>query len=265
MKKISFFKYHGRGNDFILIVDRNNSVELTKDEIYFLCDRNFGIGADGIVLLQSSKSSDFFIKIFNSDGLEANSCGNALFCVGKFVQDQKISQKNQITIELKKSKALVKLFLDHLLLTMSLPKFISRSIILKIGDNRFIIDWIDSGVDHAVTFVSKIDDINIEEEGKKIRGHQKFSPNGVNVNFACPLKRDIFFVRTYERGVEKETLSCVTGAIATAYSAWKKYKIKDIITIKNKQGQVMISFDDNKKNVYIKGEAKYVFEGKVLI
>jgi len=265
MLEISFFKYHGRGNDFILIDDRNKSCSLSKENISFLCDRNLGIGADGLVLIQDSEAFDFKMRIFNSDGMEANSCGNALFCFGKFVQDHKLTNKNKITVQLKRSTAAIHLNVDHLILTLNQPKLIASPINIIMGDKHLFFDWIDSGVDHAVTFLDEINDIDIEMIGRKVRHHQKFHPNGVNANFANLVEKDVFFVRTYERGVEKETLSCITGAIATAFSGKRKYKIDGPITIKNQIGEVEISFDDNKKAVNVRGGAVFIFKGKIQV
>ena len=265
MKEISFYKYTGRGNDFILIDDRNKSYPLSKQNISFLCDRNFGIGADGVVLLQVSKSCDFFMRIFNSDGSEANSCGNALFCLCKFIQDRKLTNKKKINIELKKSKIAAYLSIDYLILTFDQPKLIASPISLSIGNKKLNFDWIDSGVDHAVTFLEKNNDIDINEAGKNVRHHKRFDPKGVNANFANLLKEDVFFVRTFEKGVEKETLSCITGAIATAFSGRRKFKIDRPITIKNQQGDVIISFDDKKKIVNVKGGAVFIFAGKIQV
>jgi len=265
MLEISFFKYHGRGNDFILIDDRNKTYSLSKENISFLCDRNLGIGADGVVLIQKSDICDFKMRIFNSDGLEANSCGNALFCLGKFIQDHKLTKKNKITIQLKRSMASIYLNGDHLILTLNQPKLIASPINIIMGDKHLFFDWIDSGVDHAVTFLNEINDIDIEKMGRKVRHHEKFHPNGVNANFAHEVEKGVFFVRTYERGVEKETLSCITGAVATAFSGKRKYKIDRPITIRNQIGEVEISFDDNKKAASVRGGAVFIFKGKIQV
>lgn len=262
--KIVFFKYQGTGNDFIIIDNRliNNNLLKEKKIIKKLCDRRFGIGSDGLILIENTPKYDFYMKYYNSDGLEGSMCGNAGRCCTIFMKNYFLKEKK---IKFKAIDGLHKALIlenNNVLLKMN-----DISKIEKHKDHYFL----NTGSPHYVKFTSNIEGINVYNEGKKIRFNKKYFKIGVNVNF-LEYKKNILYIRTYERGVENETLSCGTGSVAGAISAYHKGIIKYTknIKIKTLGGQVIISFNINTnnneyENIWIKGKAKEVFKGQINI
>ena len=265
-KKICFHKYHGRGNDFVLIDLQDHDTNFSSKIILYLCDRNFGIGADGVILLQKIKDHNFAMRIYNSDGKEADSCGNALFCVARYIYGNNLAKKDA-QIQLKKSCChVLQKEKNKFQLCLEEPYWKKRQIPLSIAKEQYYIDWIHAGVDHAVVYCENIDTFPVMKIGKYLREHEMFSPDGVNVNFVSILSDRSLFVRTFEKGVEKETCSCTTGALAVAYSFQHK-DLKNVgpIEVKNKKGKIDIFFDEKKKKVHIEGSATYVFSGCIKV
>ncbi len=254
--QISFQKYHGTGNDFILIDNRKKEIELSAEQIMFLCHRNFGVGADGLMLLELEPGVDFKMVYFNSDGNESTMCGNGGRCITAYAKklgliDDKarfiaIDGLHEATIS------------DNVVsLKMADVKQIDK------GENYF---YLNTGSPHYVKFVFDVKHFNVFEEGKKIRNSDAFVAEGTNVNFIEKIEEDIF-VRTYERGVEDETLSCGTGVTASALVA----AIKGVATGKNNcrvrtlGGNLNVKFDkvleNTFYNIWLEGPAEFVFEG----
>ncbi|NGX28343.1 MAG: Diaminopimelate epimerase [Candidatus Anoxychlamydiales bacterium] len=276
---MDFFKYNSNGNDFIILDDRKDSIESflskpfnlsgkkrqTKKEsqiaknIQKLCSRQFYIGADGLILLQTSKVADFKMKVFNSDGFEADMCGNALLCLAKFIHDF-IDKKNEILIETK--VALYKTYLkdSFVSFTSKKPKILKTDYKINIESKNLNLQIVNSGVFHGVTFVDNIKDIDVFKMGQKIRYLKDFAPHGVNVNFCEILKKNEIKVRTYEKGVEDETYCCLTGAIAVA-NAYKRKKDVATLLLHFKGGNVIVQFE----NDLIKLSTKPFFAYKGLI
>jgi len=258
--KIHFYKYQGTGNDFILIDNRNNEVSfIDKEIISKMCDRHFGIGADGLMLLNNHKKYDFEMDYYNSDGSGSTMCGNGGRCIVAFAKKLNIFKEttnfiasdgiHQASIN---NKGLVNL------------KMTDVTDFKKDKDN-FIIN---TGSPHYVIFKDNIKNIDVFLEGKKIRNSNKFIKEGINVNFISE-NNNVIYIRTYERGVENETLSCGTGSVASAIAYFKKFKPNlKTINLKTQGGNLKISFEEkaNKfKNIYLEGSAKYVFEGDFII
>lgn len=258
---IYFFKYHGAGNDFILIDGRENILELSTQQIKSLCDRNFGIGADGLMYLLEADGYDFEMKYFNSNGLEGSMCGNGGRCIVSFAFDQGIKKPSFKFIasdgehfaEIIKSKGNVKL------------------IRLQMQDVHEIEDINDhlvlnTGSPHHLTFCNSISGKNIFEAGKAIRYSEKFKEEGINANF-IEQNGNQLFVRTYERGVENETLACGTGVTAAAIGAYLKSENKyNTYQIQTLGGALKVSFQEKSKRfteVFLEGPAEYVFKGSV--
>lgn len=276
---MDFFKYNSNGNDFIILDDRKDFIEsflskplnLSNDEsqtnkenqvaknIQKLCSRQFYIGADGLILLQTSKVADYKMKVFNSDGNEADMCGNALLCLAKFIHDF-IDKKNQILIETK--VALYETYLkdSSVSFTSKKPKILKTDYKVNVESKNLNLQIVNSGVFHGVTFIDNIKDIDVFNMGKKIRWLKDFAPHGVNVNFCEILKKNEIKVRTYEKGVEDETLCCLTGAIAVA-NAYKRKKDIEILLLHFKGGNVIVQFE----NDLIKLSTKPFFAYKGLI
>lgn len=258
---IEFFKYHGTGNDFIILDNRDNRYNnLTNEQINLLCDRHFGIGADGLMLLNNSKNLDFSMKYFNSDGYEGTMCGNGGRCIVSFAKYLRIIETNT-TFEAIDGLHTATIN-DDFIVKLKMNNIDNKTII---QNNNFFL--IDSGSPHYIEFIDSFDNIDIIDRGKKIRFDKTISDKGVNVNFVKIIEKDCIFVRTYERGVENETLSCGTGSIASAiaYKISQKSNSK-VITVKTLGGNLNV-FSEHENNIYkniiLSGEAKYIFKGKI--
>ena len=258
--KINFFKYEGTGNDFVIIDNRGSVFNLSQKAISKICHRRFGIGADGLILLKSHKKYDFEMKYFNADGREGSMCGNGGRCIIEFANRMGII-KNQTkfisidgehygqVIETNNNTSTIKLLMNNV------------DSIEAYQQDYFL----NTGSPHYVKFVSNIEDYEVISEGKKIRHQTNFDKNGTNVDFV-EIKENKLFVRTYERGVENETLSCGTGVTASAIAASKIIPGKENFDIITKGGNLKVSFKklQNKySDIWLEGTATFVFEGEM--
>ena len=259
--KISFSKYQGAGNDFILIDNRKEILVLDADQIAGLCNRHFGIGADGLILLQESNNYDFSMRYFNSDGNEASLCGNGGRCIVSFARHLGIIKKETAFWAVDgKHEAIVKSSNGNVDIIDLKMKDVSK---WEMKDSDFIFD---TGSPHFVRVINNVDGIDMVAEGRKIRYSYRFKDEGINVNFISLENRQIK-IRTYERGVENETLACGTGAVASALAASFQY-IKSPVAIKAKGGKMKVHFT-NDKNIFtdirLEGPATFVFNGEINI
>ncbi|MGM0498290.1 MAG: diaminopimelate epimerase [Bacteroidota bacterium] len=207
--KVQFYKYHGAGNDFILIDNRENVIGPNPRLVEQLCNRRFGIGADGLMLLENSEKADFSMRYFNSDGYEASMCGNGGRCIASFVWEKGlISKETEFVASDGLHKAKI---LDKGIVALKMNDVEN---VRKIGEHYFL----DTGSPHYVLFVDDINKSRVQEEGKRIRYDASVSKYGTNVDFVQIVDEDEITIRTYERGVENETLACGTGAVASAIS-----------------------------------------------
>ena len=263
---IPFSKYQGAGNDFILIDDRSCRFPIEDEElIKRLCFRNFGIGADGLILLQSSLSADFRMRIFNADGKEASMCGNGLRCLIAYIKDLGFS-KELFRIETESEVFQCTSSGGKVSVTLSPPAVLHWGVKLQEGSILDEIFVVDTGVPHAVVFVEDLDSCPVDTWGKELRHHPKFSPSGVNVNFAKVSSDGTARVRTYERGVEGETLACGTGGAATAFVLFQKDGGKAPIRVMPKSGEGLeFSIKDPSKEIEMQGSAEFVFEGRITV
>lgn len=251
-----FAKYHGAGNDFIVIDDREERFP-THDHDYIqgLCRRHFGIGADGLLLLQSSQKADLRMRIFNSNGVEAEMCGNGLRCLVDFAYQQKLIGP-KTTVET--THHLVQCQWSPAGITIELRPYAWLHPQLKI--HPFDLHVVHTGVPHAVAFVENYDDF--ETTAPHIRSHPALGAEGANVNFAI-LREGKLYTRTFERGIEGETLSCGSGAAAVAIAAQQKYQLQNPITIiPLSQEELKIEVDSTSVRVF--GKATFVFHGSIM-
>lgn len=251
-----FTKYHGIGNDFILIDQRKSPI----DDVFFsqiprICDRHLGIGADGVLLLENSQLADLKMRIFNRDGSEADMCGNGIRCVA----DYEIKQKSSIEVETKSGVFTCWRREDQIGVDLKQPLICHWPI--KI--HQFDVYVIRVGVPHAVVFLPSLDQISLVKMAQEIRFAKSFAPEGVNVNFASLINNQLV-VRTYERGVENETISCGTGFAATAFVVNKLYNLPQpilIASISPKISKHMQFFISAEGNIGMVGEVCQVFSG----
>ena len=254
---IQFYKYHGTGNDFIMIDNRDKKFDSSNsDLIGKLCTRHLGIGADGLILLENETGYDFRMVYFNSDGNESTMCGNGGRCIIQFAFDLEIIEKTTSFIAIDGPHK---------------GKVAEGEISLEMQNVETIKSteaWseLDTGSPHYVKFMNEIPKKNFVEQARTIRQSAPYTQNGINVNFASTdgitLK-----MRTFERGVEDETLACGTGATAVAIAAHHNGLVKHkLIPVKVKGGDLSVSFDEQEGkyfNIWLSGPAKFVFLGNV--
>lgn len=261
-----FSKYVGSGNDFILIDNRDLS--FPSHDLAFiskLCHRQFGIGADGVILLENAKTADFKMRIFNADGSEAEMCGNGIRCFFKFIRDCGIDRPSYL-IETKEAQIKLEEGKDeHVKVSMQQPFDVRFGIDLTIDLIPLKIHFLNTGVPHAVIFLDEIKDSDLKDLAPKIRFHPEFFPKGTNVNFVTITGKNEIAIRTYERGVENETLGCGTGACASAIATAHLFGVQHPVQVKTKSGEKLeIDFKIDQKNikdVTMSGPALFVYSG----
>ncbi len=255
MSKRSFGKYQGAGNDFILIDDR--ALSFDPSSVSALCHRKYGIGADGVILLQNDPVADFRMRIFNADGSEAESCGNGLRCLARFLLDLGFPKQ---TYRIATANRIVETnFIgDRISVQMGPPRNVKQLYI-----NGQEVYSLDTGVPHLVIFVPDLPNLNVAQEGTLWRHHPHFQPRGTNVNFVALPNQNTLSVRTFERGVEGETLACGTGATAVAVIASQIYRLPNPIRIVFPGGELDLHV--NGDDVRMIGSAEKVFEGVLKI
>ena len=272
--KVNFSKYQGTGNDFIIIDNFEKKIKHNPELAIRLCNRHYGIGSDGLIIIEKSDKSDFEMIFYNPDGNQSF-CGNGSRCAVKFVIDKKLINKTSTTFV--STDGLHYGFYKNKIIEISMnePVFLNTT---SVEINKHIIefDFLNTGSPHLILFYKKkaeIENIDVKTEGSKIRFNEEFEPKGgVNVNFVC--KIDIFkiYIRTYERGVENETLSCGTGVTASALSFHSKFLDKGIktnnIEVITKGGNLNVKFDfdeNSYKNIKLCGAADFLFSGVIEI
>ena len=255
---MKFYKYQGTGNDFIIFDDRSLSFNLTKEEIAQLCHRRFGIGADGLMLLQSADAYDFKMVYYNSDGSLGTMCGNGGRCLVRFASDLGIVTKKTSFIAVDGPHEAI-IDRNKIALKMqNVPAITSQ------GADFYT----NTGSPHHVILTENIQQTDVFSIGRAIRYSQTYAhQNGCNVNFLEPLDNQSIFVRTYERGVEDETYSCGTGVTAAALVAHEQLNFQSPINIQTKGGALSVSFEGDQtngyKNIFLIGPALKVFEGEI--
>ena len=268
---IVFYKFSGSGNDFIIIDNRNRVVDEINLTHFIskLCRRRMSIGADGLILVENPddpEGIDFKWRYFNADGSVAGMCGNGARCVAHFaflkgIAGLSMTFKNEagiVTAEIKGNR--VKLHMPN-------PTHIQIDDVIPLITGPLTVSSVDTGVPHVVVFVDPGNDIDVVVKGREIRFHQKYAPAGTNVNFIHLSKDHTVVIRTYERGVEDETLACGTGAIASALITAIKYGIESPITLKTRSGENLEIYFEQKKgqfiNIYLEGDARLVYRGEM--
>lgn len=259
--QLNFYKYQGTGNDFILVDNRDRSFTLTEEQIAFLCHRRFGIGADGLMLLELEPGFDFKMVYFNSDGKQSSMCGNGGRCITAFAHFLGLTAKKCRFIAIDGPHEATILDNGKVSLKMADVKDVEAS------DDFY---YLNTGSPHYVKTVNDIEHFDVVGEGKKIRYNDRFAAEGTNVNF-IEKKDDAIFVRTYERGVEDETYSCGTGVTAAALVAGLEGMLdtKNSCRIRTLGGELEVKFekvlDRNFYNIWLQGPAVQVFQGSITL
>lgn len=256
--KLQFYKYQGTGNDFVMIDNRENIFDKQDTKlIAFLCDRRFGIGADGLILLELHETLDFKMVYYNSDGNESTMCGNGGRCIIAFAKYLEIIE-NEAVFQAIDGPHLASIEGDIIKLQMQ-----DVDKIQMFKSHVFL----NTGSPHHVQMESNLSVLDIKAVGSKIRHGEPYNEAGSNVNFVNKISEDIFAVRTYERGVENETLSCGTGVTAVALAMhYIGETEKNLVTLQTPGGNLKVSFDkqnDSYKNIWLIGPAIQVFKGEI--
>ncbi|MCU0360084.1 MAG: diaminopimelate epimerase [Bacteroidia bacterium] len=256
---VQFHKFQGTGNDFVMLDNRKGQLQLTEAQLKFLCSRRFGIGADGLILIELEPGADFKMVYYNSNGKPSSMCGNGGRCI--------VAYANQLGMIQDKTKFIAT---DGLHEAVLLP---DNLVSLKMADVRLVEKhsdyyFLNTGSPHVVKFTDSLEQFPVIEEARKIRYNDRFTEAGTNVNF-IQKHNDALFVRTYERGVEDETYSCGTGVTAAALVA----SLEGLATSKNYcdiatlGGKLKVSFekvlDQNFYNIWLTGPAEFVFRGEI--
>lgn len=254
---ITFYKYQGTGNDFVIIDNRTATISLTKEQIKHLCDRRFGIGADGLLLLTEHSGVDFEMIYYNADGCESSMCGNGGRCLTRFAYDMGIVKEKYIFIAIDgEHEAIIS---EHGWIKL---KMRDVSAIENHHGNAIL----DTGSPHYVKSVRDVMSVDVYKEGKEIRYSKAFEAEGININFVEADERKII-VRTYERGVEDETYSCGTGVTASALVFAHNENGFNRVEVQTKGGHLAVEFDktgdQSFENIWLCGPAVFVFKGEV--
>lgn len=252
-----FYKYHGTGNDFILLVDLNREFPAENVElIRHMCERRFGIGADGLILLQDHPDLDFSMVYFNSDGKKGTMCGNGGRCAAAFAYRMGLCGEAATFMASDGTHVAKIIRPNHIQLKMN-----------SVSDIRVEADHyeLDTGSPHYVSFVEEMESVDVYQLGRKIRLSNAFRAEGINVNFV-EVGKDRLFVRTYERGVENETWSCGTGVVAAALCAsLRDSSDRTEYAVRTRGGDLNVSFrkegDHSFKNIILEGPAEFVYQG----
>jgi len=267
MKKLKITKMHGSGNDFIIIDNRSNLLKgVSFPELArILCRRREAVGADGLILVENSVIADFKWRFFNADGSEAEMCGNGGRCVARFAFLNGIA-KAKLAFETIAGPVQAEVTGRRVKLQMPLPKDLKLNQEISVDDRNYTIGSINIGVPHAVLLVEDTDHTPVIEVGRKIRFHQAFQPAGTNVNFVHIIDGSHLNIRTYERGVEDETLACGTGSVASALITAALNQVESPVEVKTRGNEILtIYFQKNNdlsfSHVYLEGDTCLVFEG----
>jgi diaminopimelate epimerase len=275
MGKLEFTKMHGIGNDYIYIdVAKNRDLKeiFTRYSIgalvRYLSNRNFGIGGDGVIFIEKSMIADFKMRIFNSDGTEAEMCGNGIRCFAKYIYDQKLTEKDILKIEtlagikeVKKEKHILepsKETIEQYVVNMGKP-IISGNLSISVLDKNIQLTKILIGNPHAVIFTKDIENIPIKKYGPLIENHNYF-PQKTNVEFVEILEHNLIKMRVWERG-SGETFACGTGSCAAVVAGVSNNLIKRDVKVLLRGGELDINWDKKTNNIYMKGMATKVYDG----
>jgi len=262
--KIKFTKAVATGNDFIIIDNRTDGFKKLSELAKDLCDRKYGIGADGLLVVEKSKKADFKMRIFNSDGSEAEMCGNGSRCIALYAAIEGITSE-EMTIDTLAGLLKGSVKKDVVKVKLTEPKNIKWNLCLEIDRCPYKLNFVNTGVPHVIHFVNDVDKVDVKNLGSHIRHHGEFSPEGTNADFVEITGKNSIKIRTYERGVEDETLACGTGAVASAVISAEAEKMSSPVTVGTRSGEELKVYfkmiGGEFKEVYLEGKAKLVYGG----
>lgn len=269
MTQIDFYKMSGSGNDFILIDNRDdklNGYNLPRLATS-LCRPKYSVGADGLIIIEKSNRFDFKWQFFNADGTEAEMCGNGGRCAARLAYILGICS-NKLNFETKAGIVRAEIERDLVKLEMPIPQGFYLNKTLDLNDEQIVFHFINTGVPHTIIFPEKgLENVEVKRLGKEIRFHPHFQPSGTNVDFVEKASENSIKIRTYERGVEDETLSCGTGAVAASLICHGLNMVNSPVKVYTKSGEILeVSFIAERgrlREVFLKGEARLLYQGKL--
>ena len=254
---IQFSKYQGTGNDFVIIDNRDGSIALSNQQIAFLCDRKFGVGSDGLIMLGTANDYDFSMAYYNADGTEGTMCGNGGRCLVQFAFDHGIVKEKYLFIAIDGPHEARIENNGWIHLKMSDVNAV------EVGEGFFVTN---TGSPHYVQLVNGVESFDVFTAGKAIRYNERFKAEGVNVNF-IEFQQDHLFVRTYERGVENETYSCGTGVTAAALTTHLNKIGEHHVAIKTLGGELAVNFNNQGgghfNDIWLQGPGTFVYKGSI--
>jgi len=268
MKHIEFYKTSGSGNDFIIIDNRNRVVDEKNLTTFIekICRRKMSVGADGFILIEESDSVDFRWRFFNADGNQAEMCGNGARCAARFAYLNRIAGSN-MSFETEAGIVSAKVSKDLVKINIPEPVELKTDYLLDLENGALKISSINTGVPHVVIAMDSIDSVDVVKLGREIRFHDTFAPAGTNVNFICQNKDNTISIRTYERGVEDETLACGTGAVAASIVMAFKFGAKSPVKVITKSGESLSVYykeiNGKYSDIYLEGDARIIYKGEL--
>lgn len=270
MTVLRFTKMNGAGNDFVMLDNRNDKLALSDHQIARLCDRHRGVGADGLLLVEKPEGgADFRMRYYNADGREAEMCGNGARCFARFVDKLAPVADNKVGFETPAGVISATLRGDQVSLGMSEPGPFADGVELDAAGEKLTVYSINTGVPHAVVLVDDLDAVDVPKLGAALRHHHHFQPRGTNVNFVRQLGPQNLAIRTYERGVEAETLACGTGVVASALTVAALTGAESPIRVLVKGGDTLgvdfLRSGDAFTHVVLTGPADFVFDGEIAV
>ena len=268
---VRFTKMNGAGNDFVLIDNRKGGIRLRAEDVVRICHRQRGVGADGLILLVPARAgkADWAWDFYNNDGSTAEMCGNGARCFARYIQKAVPGTNSRTSFETMAGVIGATFEGEHVRVNLTEPKDLRLNEQIELSTGKTAVHSLNTGVPHAVIFVPDADKAMVQSIGPEVRYHKHFAPRGTNVNFVQLLGPGKIRVRTYERGVEGETLACGTGVTASAIIAAKLHGFASPVTVKVQGGDALeVSFREEGgalKDVHLMGPADFVFEGEIEI
>lgn len=270
MKPIPFFKMTGSGNDFILIDNRRGTVppEQCQALVKAACRRKLSVGADGVIFIENDPECDFVWRFYNADGSEAEMCGNGARCAARFARLTGIVSRDSMTFRTLAGKIRAHVDGVRVRVEMTTPHGYQPDVDVTAAERTVRVHFINTGVPHVVHFVDTphaLARFDVVSLGRALRYHPRFAPAGTNANFVTVLDSSHLKIRTYERGVEDETLACGTGSIAAALTAAAHDLVRPPVQVETQSGETLVihftRMDDEFRDVFLEGDARVVYEG----
>ncbi len=266
---VHFYKVSGAGNHFVLLDVRNGLPPMgAAPLVRAFCMKAFSVGADGVIFLDESAVADFRVTYYNADGRQASMCGNALRCTARFAR-QELRGGTRVLIETACGVREARVKRDSVEVEMGRPRGLRRNFRVSLPRRAIVGDVVDTGVPHFVTRVRSWKSLDVESVGRQIRSHSAFRPDGINVDFVVREAHDSFLIRTYERGVEAETLACGTGAVAAAVCLAARGLAEPPVKLRTRGGDSLtVRFEDRANplsHMRLEGPAQVIYEGKIAL